>query len=157
MSSDKNFGAVTPADTTALTATYGSNSAGWTTPGIDVSGMDFLQLELSYTHKDSGTPAASLSLQPMFGERTETDLDNYSPELEDPTASGALTDLAKTVDVSGLSDDDVLRRVLRIDTRGASMLRLAAKVDDATDSPTLTCRYLGGGRATPLATSPDVE
>ena len=142
MSSDKNYGTVATKQASAiLTAAYGTESAGWTTKGIDVSMYDLVSLEITYHHQDTAT---LLSMQPMAGERTAADLDDYVPMMREPSADGVLSDLELTWDVSGLTDDtDNVRQLPPIDVRGVSMLRLAAKADNVADSPTLAVRYMG--------------
>lgn len=139
MSTDKNFGTVaTQQSSSALTTSYGTDSAGWTTKGIDVSGYDSIAFELDYGDHDS---ASTLSLKPFAGDQTSADLDAYVQILEDPLANGSLSALEFTRSVS---DDE--KGLLTIDTRGISKLRLAAKVNNATGAPTLSVRILGSRR-----------
>lgn len=142
MSSDKNYGTIADQQGNPdLTTAYGTQSAGWTTKGIDVSMFDFVQFEFSYTHQDT---AALLSLKPMTAERQAADLDDYVDIYQDPDNDGTMTLLELTLDVSGMVDASVNKGVLPpIDVRAMSMLRMAAKVDDDSDDPELVLRYIG--------------
>lgn len=161
MGTDKNYGTIaTKTGTAVLTAAYGDESAGWTTKGIDVSMVDVVSFEVTYTKKNAANTL--LSLQVLKGERTAADLDAYYPLMElDPTDTTNYTLLREaenTVDVDGQTIDQAyVFELPPLDVRGLSMIRLAAKIDDATGSPTLSVRYLRSGDGLPAVTAPAVS
>lgn len=147
MSTDKRHGAIaTKQVSAALTTSYGTESAGWTTKGIDVSAVDWIGIRATYADHDS---AASLSIKPLAADDQAADLDAYLPMAE----TSSLTDLEL---VRTVSADDAF--VFALDVRAVSMLRLAAKVDNATGSPTLALEWIGERATipTPSAASPAV-
>lgn len=160
MATDKNYGTIaTKTGTAVLTTAYGDESAGWTTKEIDVSAVDLISFELTYTKKNSANTL--LSLKVLKGERTAADLDAFYPLLEiDPTDTDvkALRESENTLDVSGQTiDQDYVVELPPFNVEGLSMIRLAAKIDDATGSPTLAVRYLRSGKGIPAVTAPAVS
>lgn len=153
MSTDKSFGSIsTKTGTSVLTTSYGTNSAGWTTLGFNVSDVDWLTLQAAYTDHDSAT---SLSLKVLATDRATAtasgaSLDSYAAVAHDPDGNGSLTDMVLTRAVSA---DETF--VFTIDARGLSFVRVAALVDDATNSPKLALSYLGD-RLLALQESPAV-
>lgn len=141
MSSDKIYGTIADQQGDPdLTTSYGGESAGWTTKGIDVSQFDAVTFEIVYHHQDT---AALLSLKPLACDRNAEDLDDYVEILQD-SGGGTLAVTELTLDVSGLTDDtDNSYTLPPMDVRGISMLRMAAKIDDASDNPELVMRYIG--------------
>lgn len=137
MSTDKRYGTIADHQLDAVLGTaYGDESADWTTEGIDVSMFDWVTFEFTYADHDSAT---TLTFAFYQADRDAADLDDYVPILADRDADGTVTPLELTRAVS----DDVVEALPPIDVRAISMLRVAAKVDDATNDPTLTLRYLG--------------
>lgn len=147
MSTDKRHGSIaTQQESAALTTSYGTESAGWTTKGIDVSAVDWIGIRATYVHNAA---VSTLSLKPMAADDQAASLDDYAPMAE----TSSLTDLELTRSVSG---NDVF--TFALDVRAVSMLRIAAKADDATGPPTLALEWIGE-RATipaPSAASPSV-
>jgi hypothetical protein len=159
MATDKQYGPVAEQHSDSnVYEDYGAEDDGWTTPMWDVSMLEYVLLAFSYTHADSGSPASLLSLQVLFGDRAALEDGNFDdcvPEWQ-VGADGALSDVTLTLDVSWLSDAETINRTLRVDVRAASVIRVAAKVDDESDGPTLGMSWLGSGRSTPLTSSPEI-
>ena len=128
MPSDKRWRALpTSSDSGLLGATY----ATWVTESLDVSMADKITLALTYRHGDAGAPATVLSIRPTYGDRAE---DYFAPDF------GA--DAVWTLDTSGLSHGDIIRRVVTLDVEGRSVLVLEAMADVVTDRPYLDARVI---------------
>ena len=157
ISTDKARGTVAVENTTTLTTGFGTIAAtGWISKEMDCRKARSGRLRLIYTHKSAGAPATLLSLQFLFGDAGGTVDADYCEEVVQNSA-GTLSDVPDmTLDTTGLANDEVWTRELEVNLEKVAGLRVAAKVDVATDSPTLTLEYLLTTEGKALAATPSV-
>jgi len=136
VSSDKRFATIAPQQAGGvLTTTYGSEASDWTTKAIDVSQFDYVQFKFDYSNHSVG---ALLTLKPMFGDRDSANLDAYVDTYFD-SGAGVLT----LLELSKTTPGNLSGALPPMDVRGISLLRIAAKIDNAAGGPVLALTYLG--------------
>lgn len=121
-----------------LTTAYGNGTVGWVTRDLDVRAMDEVVAYFNLT-KES---AALLNLKFMVSEpdRVDAAADDFS-DFHKVEGDGSVVLEELSVDVSGVAP--TYKYAHKINTQGISLLRIAAKVDDATNDPVLALN-LGG-------------